>query len=431
MRRKLKAMFTKNIGMKLLSLVLAFLIWIIIMSISDPKVTKTIDGIEIDIRNKNTFNNLDANKDYSIDILTTGTVSIKVTGNRSDMENLKPADFVAYADFNDFVAVNAIPIHVEVRADNMKDRYEITYQSETVLRVNMVKSKTDLFNIVVEMVNVPGNKYALKKSVSSTLLEVTGPEQLIETVGRLVAKVDVSTAAYAQDGSAIIYAPLIPVDKSGNPIDSGSIELAQSQVQVEFELLSVKEVPLILDTTETPVLLGFAVDNRLTKFSPNTVLIAADEDTLKTIREIKIPYTSDEPLRKEGKPIEREFDIVLPKDVYLKSENTSISTSITVEALGEQELTIPKILISTQNLPEGFEILYSQDPDGSDEVTFTISGFKPDVDSVGTALTLHPYVDLSEVMSTGYQAFPIKFNSDIAVTTEGEVELLIQTKKEE
>lgn len=431
MRKKLKAMFTRNIGMKLLSFALAFLIWIIIMSISDPMVTKTIDGIEIDIRNKNAFNNLEANKDYSIDILTTGTVSIKVSGKRSDMENLKASDFVAYADFNDFVAVNAIPIHVEVRNAAKKDNYEITYQSEKVLRVNMVKSRTELFKIDVEMKNVPENKYALKKSVSSTLLEVTGPEKLIDTVGKLVAQVDVSKVDFTQDDSAVVYASLIPVDKAGNVIESGSLELAQSLVQVEFDLLSVKEVPLVLDTTDTPVVSGFAIDNRLTKFSPTSITIAADDDTLKSVREIRIPYTADMPLIKEIKPIEREFDIVLPKDVYLKSESTSVSTSVTVEALGEREMKIARLLVTGINLPEGYEIAWENETPGeTPEVTFTIRGFKPDVDKVATALELHPYVDLSGVKGTGYQEFPIKFNSDISVTTEDVLELLIQPAKE-
>ena len=158
MRSKLKTLFTRNIGVKLLSIVLAFFIWIIIMSVSDPQVTKRIDGIPIEQLHKDDFNNLEENKDLSITVLTTGTISIKVNGNRSVVESLGPNDFNAYADFNDFVGINAIPIKVVPKNKNLVDTLEITYQSQTELQVKLVKSDTEMFNVEVKTIGVPDKK---------------------------------------------------------------------------------------------------------------------------------------------------------------------------------------------------------------------------------------------------------------------------------
>ncbi len=52
MKDKLRAMLTRNVAMKLVSIVLALLVWVTIINLSDPTVTKTITGIPIEWRNE-------------------------------------------------------------------------------------------------------------------------------------------------------------------------------------------------------------------------------------------------------------------------------------------------------------------------------------------------------------------------------------------
>lgn len=426
MRSKLKAMFTRNIGVKLLSFVLAFFVWIIIMSISDPQITKKIDGIPIETRHKDDFNNLEENEDLSINILTTGTVSIKVNGKRSEIEDLSASDFVAYADFNDFVGINAIPIHVEPRKQNLVNSLEITYQSKTVMQVQLVKSETKLINVVVEMTNVPDDKYAYCKSVSSKLLEVTGPQEVVESVGKLVAYVDVAHMSGTMD-----YVTLEPVDLSGVKMDASSLEVSQSTVRVEVALYPVKEVDVVIDTSETEVVSGFAIYDA-EQYSPKKIRIAAEEETLQKISMIRIPFKTDEPLIKEIKPITKDFDIAkyLPEGVYLKSENTVVSSSIVIEALGEKEYTVKLSELELRGLPEGYRIETPMEGDEEPEITITVTGFKPETDKISGIDDLHAYIDLEKVMKTGLQTFSVKLDTGLDVKTESKVELLIGNAEE-
>ena len=426
MRSKLKAMFTRNIGVKLLSFVLAFFIWIIIMSISDPQITKKIDGIPIETRHKDDFNNLEENEDLSINILTTGTVSIKVSGKRSEIEDLSAGDFVAYADFNDFVGINAIPIHVEPRKQNLVNSLEITYQSKTVMQVQLVKSETKLINVVVEMTNVPDDKYAYCKSVSSKLLEVTGPQEVVESVGKLVAYVDVAHMSGSMD-----YVTLEPVNLSGVKMDASSLEVSQSTVRVEVALYPVKEVDIVIDTTETEVVSGFAIYDA-EQYSPKRIRIAAEEETLQKISMIRIPFKTDEPLIKEIKPVTKDFDITkyLPEGVYLKSENTVVSSSIVIEALGEKEYTVKLSELELRGLPEGYRLETPLEGDDEPEITIVVTGFKPETDKITGVEDLHAYIDLEKVMKTGLQTFSVKLDTGLDVKTEAKVELLIGNAEE-
>jgi YbbR domain-containing protein len=419
-------MFTRNIGVKLLSFVLAFFIWIIIMSISDPQITKKIDGIPIETRHKDDFNNLEENEDLSINILTTGTVSIKVSGKRSEIEDLSAGDFVAYADFNDFVGINAIPIHVEPRKQNLVNSLEITYQSKTVMQVQLVKSETKLINVVVEMINVPDDKYAYCKSVSSKLLEVTGPQEVVESVGKLVAYVDVAHMSGSMD-----YVTLEPVNLSGVKMDASSLEVSQSTVRVEVALYPVKEVDVIIDTSETEVVSGFAIYDA-EQYSPKKIRIAAEEETLQKISMIRIPFKTDEPLIKEIKPVTKDFDITkyLPEGVYLKSENTVVSSSIVIEALGEKEYTVKLSELELRGLPEGYRLETPLEGDDEPEITIVVTGFKPETDKITGVEDLHAYIDLEKVMKTGLQTFSVKLDTGLDVKTEAKVELLIGNAEE-
>lgn len=423
MIQKLKAVFSRNIGMKLLSFVLAFLIWIVIMSLSDPVTTRQIDGITLETRHKDDFNNLEENANLSIDILTKGTVSIKVSGSRSELEGLTASDFVAYADFNDFVGINAIPINVEARSENTRKNVNIDWQSMTVMQVKLVKSKEKLINVIVEPVNVPDDKYALTKSVSSNLLQVTGPEEVVDKISKLGGYVDISKLGI----NTWQQVTLKPYDKDGNEMDVASLELAQTSVLVEVEMLPTKDVEVIIDTDETEVVNGFGIYK--IELAPQIVRIAASEGMIRNVNTIHIPLVPDEPLLKQIKPYTKDFDInkFLKEGVYLKSENNIVSVSVTVEPITEKEIVFDLTELNVLNMPEGF-VLHQGEEEGT-TITMVISGLKPDIDAITSASDLRPSVDLKEVTKAGKHTLPIKLN--IAdrnlgdITTESKAELTI------
>ena len=47
MRQKL----TNNLGLKLISVALSFILWLVVVSIDDPVISRTFSGIEVEILN--------------------------------------------------------------------------------------------------------------------------------------------------------------------------------------------------------------------------------------------------------------------------------------------------------------------------------------------------------------------------------------------
>ena len=415
--KKLGVMLTRNIGVKLLSFLLAFLIWVTIMSISDPQTTRKIEGIEIQTLHREDYNALPGNVNISLQTEEIGTLTIKVTGSRSAVENLAASDFVATVDFNDFVGNegNALPIVVTPRSSlKDADKLEITYQSRNVLQVKRVQSETKMISVTVNKLNAPDDRYALIREQSSNSLEITGPKEIVDSVSKLVADVDVSTMTSKKQRYQV---QLYPVDSTGARIDDASLELKQSTVEIQIELLSVKEVPvsvLIDDPEVTKVMEGFGIYDF--EYSPKTIRIAADDDTLNALTSISIPFTSDDPMIKGLQPVSKNFNILkyLPDGVYLKSDTSDVIATATIEAMGEKTLSIAKSKIEYRNLPEGLRLPdeLKNELEDEEEIEITITGFKPILERITSAEQLKPFVDLKNVTKPGRWDLNIEFDID-------------------
>ena len=85
---------THNFGLKLLSLALAILVWIVVLSIEDPVYTREFSDISVTEVNGDQIT--EAGKAYSY--VGGNTVSVKVKGKTSVVNRLSKDDLLAVAD---------------------------------------------------------------------------------------------------------------------------------------------------------------------------------------------------------------------------------------------------------------------------------------------------------------------------------------------
>ena len=89
---------THNFGLKLLSLALAILVWIVVLSIEDPVYTREFSDISVTEVNGDQIT--EAGKAYSY--VGGNTVSVKVKGKTSVVNRLSKDDLLAVADLSDY-----------------------------------------------------------------------------------------------------------------------------------------------------------------------------------------------------------------------------------------------------------------------------------------------------------------------------------------
>ena len=87
----------KNWGLKLASLLLAFILWFLVVQIEDPIGNKTFNNITVRLVNTELLEN--ENKVYEV-LDGTDTVDVTVSAPNSIREQLRAADIVAEADIS-------------------------------------------------------------------------------------------------------------------------------------------------------------------------------------------------------------------------------------------------------------------------------------------------------------------------------------------
>lgn len=227
----------KRWGLKLLSLLCAFLVWLGVVNVADPIVTNTVE-VPVEIENAEVLekNNL------TYEIVGKKTTTVAYDVKTTNAHRIRPSDFRAYADMTELWSVTgAIPIKVEVLSHG-------EYLSGTpVSRMSTIKIETEplqrkRFDLNVSYTGTLEDGYeAGEIKLSPSYLYVEGPESLIGQISSVGIEVSLDGLSIDAEGSA---APLF-YDANGNRIDLDErIESSCESVSYSMPVLKVKNLTL-------------------------------------------------------------------------------------------------------------------------------------------------------------------------------------------
>ena len=127
----MKKKLMNNLVIKLLSVFVAFFVWLVIINVIDPTTTKHFSSIPVVILNENVITS--ANQVFEVE--SGDTVDVTVKGKRSFIEQLDETDFSASADLSKLSTVNTAGIQVKLNKPT-KDNVELDWNNE-VLRISL------------------------------------------------------------------------------------------------------------------------------------------------------------------------------------------------------------------------------------------------------------------------------------------------------
>lgn len=106
-----------NWGLKLLSLVLGFIVWLTVLNIDDYSTTRQINDIPVTLINTEAI----TDKNQLFNITSGETVDIIVKGRRSVVNSLGASDFTAIADMSKLSITNAVNITVSANSPSVEN----------------------------------------------------------------------------------------------------------------------------------------------------------------------------------------------------------------------------------------------------------------------------------------------------------------------
>ncbi len=273
----------RNPGLKLVSLFAAYVVWFLIMNISNPVTIRTISNVPVNISNASYIES--QNLSYRI---ADGfdTISVTVRGNRRVVERLNATSFNVGADLTQIVDMTSKPVMVPVTASAVPGitlESIDTYPQNIQIVLEDMDSGDFLLNASVGGTS-PARGYEVgKMSTNPERLTIRGPKSLIERIDRVQAEVDV-TGLYSD--TSLIPTILI-YDKNGDVLTENRMKylttnINDSSIRVKVQLLAVvTDIPITAETYGTPME-GYQVGD--ISVTPQTISLAGTEKALEEFR---------------------------------------------------------------------------------------------------------------------------------------------------
>ena len=240
----MRKLLTNNIGYKLISVLSAVILWLIVVNISDPTVTRTITGIPVVKVNEDVLT--EQGKVFVVAQGSSATISVK--GPRSIVDKLDEEDFVAEAPFGEMTNQNAVPIYVSHKNSKYDKSVEIIQKTRTMV-LSIEDIKTKYLDIMVNYTGNPASGYTVGYTkLSSTFVKVSAPESIIDRIETAYVDVDVTKLKENMESQVVIKYS----DSQGEIVELDEDSKATTEtVVVNVIIYQTKEVPIMVSVTGT------------------------------------------------------------------------------------------------------------------------------------------------------------------------------------
>lgn len=377
--------FTKNLGLKILAFLMAVILWIAVVNLDDPTISKQFTT-GVTVENENYISAMGKYYEIESDEMN---VTFNVYGKRSVINQLNNSDFKAVADLsqiNQSGSENLVP--VTITPQRSASQLTISKRGQNI-RVKLEDLMRKSFIIQAESQGDPAEGYALDSiDVTPNVLRVSGPKSVVSKIDDVRAMIDISGMSTEITDSVV---PLL-YDKDGKTVDITRLTMNLNTVTVKAGVVSEKEVPVKVNYAGSPAE-GFEVV--ALKTDPAEISIKGDSDILNAISSITIPEGL---INVEGmeEKLKQQVDITkyLPSGVTLSdSSQASVTITVDIEEMERRMFNVPVSKIEIDNLPEGCKIEFI-----SKQASIPIYGLKDDLDALEVD-SLHPILDVSGMMS--------------------------------
>lgn len=378
---------SRNTMTKLVSLILALVLWIYVMDIENPEIVRSFDDIPINLINLERVESdglLLANP-------TDLTVNVKLKGRRSELLNLPLSSIVVTADlYGANKGYNSIPLNFKIEVDNVY----ITNTSRNDLNIYLDKIVELPKKVEITIIGELPDGYS-GGAVEATPQEVLvrGPEKLVNEVAKLTGELDISDLKK----DLLKEIPIIPVDNDGNAVQGVEVKLAY--VTAGIGVFKIAELPVEL-TTVGNVPEGYRITQMVS--NPSTLRVSGKEEDV-------LYYTKIAPEAIDIQDKTESFEITLPLKLPEKLTSVDIVDSLLVKVTIEKLMTATYTYdfkdISFLNMNSALSVA-----EGDFQVVVHVKG----IESVITGLSkedISLLVDLKDLQE-GFHSVSLQLKSD-------------------
>ncbi len=312
-------LFENNSVLKIISFVIAVILWVYIIIVIDAPTERTFR--EVSIETVNTEVLTDAG--YSIDRLSSNVASVRIEGSRRVIANFNENNLAVKLDF---YGINVSRISEdEPLTVNLSASTEFgDILSFTPSAVDVYVSKTNEKKIDVEVNKTGSLNEGYREgdvSLSTQQITLSGTSENLSNVSRAEVSVDLSSVSSENYEAEAISAssPITLYDQSNKPMtekDVRWINMDYKEIDITCPIYKVKTVPV-------SVIYDSGVSGTY-NVSPSQITIYGPYDAIDAIESLSTETIYSNSFNNRG---EAEVNLIIPPDIKVDGSTTEVKVS--------------------------------------------------------------------------------------------------------
>jgi len=421
----MKKKLANNLSLKVISVLIACVIWILVSGTVDPVRTNVrYSGVKVEVKNDGYI--LDAGKSYQI-ADEYQTVTVYVTGKKSVVEGR--TDIAVEADLTQIVNMDTNPAYVPVTLKSVSgiSEEDVTIIPKTI-PVTIEDTATKEFLVTGMSTGTPGSGYVVGECTTDPeKIQIQGPESVVNKIKSVVATV----SADGMTMDATKKAKITLIDQNGEPMSEEYLQFfnISDDHYVNVLMKLWRDVKIKANYSGTPAK-GYQVDKITT--TPETISIAGSEAALKKLEDngntLEIPgelinvdgINSDlEANVKLSALISEEDELKIPEEV-----GQSVAVKVSILPYGSREYDLKTDSIQIQGLASDLRASYNKD-----KISIRVKGTEANLDALKTG-DIKAVIDLTG-KTAGEYTIPVTITLPDGYEQVEEVQATVQLNQAE
>ena len=407
-----KRKLTDNLSLKIMSVAIAIVVWLIVVNIDNPVGTNYYTITDVELINKEYVESSDTIGKMCMPEENQDSVKVAITASKKVRDRIRLSDITAVADLQQAVSLDTDPVMVPITvtclaSGVLPSDIKVTPQN---LTVTLDEKETQEFVVNVSKGDTkPGKDYEVGSlTASPEKIRITGPKTLVNKIDKVNATIalDGNTEDYTQEVNLTIY------DKNQEALSESEMNSLRiennAKVVVTAKLWKIRTgVKIAAGYVGTPAG-GYQVGS--VKTVPDTISVAGNTEGLESLSEndnmITIPADRID-ISGESKDVERKISLknLLPDNVKLTSDSSEdVWVTVSILPVGSQEFNLPTKNIEVKNKPDNLQVTFE-----TAQIALRIKSESEDLEDLNINEDVKAEIDLKDKEAGNYKV-PVKLS---------------------
>lgn len=336
-----------KIGSIILSVAIAFGLWMYVVSNVSSETDITFEGIPV-VREGETIL---TERNLMVTNMSANTVSINLAGSRDVLSRIDKSNTSVKIDMSkvtepgEKIAMNYTP---SFPADVSSNDVDIREKNPSVIYVDVDYRRSYDIPVQVKWTGTRSENYIYDTenyTIDNTVVTITGPATVADQIRYAQVEVDLTNRGESISESFSYTL----CDGEGNPVDAKLITTNVEQIRLDAQIQRIQEIELVADVLYGG---GATKDNTTVTLNPATIRVSGGDAVLAELGDtITVGTINLAEIEKSTK--ELKYTIALPEGVTNQTGVSEVTVSVIFSGLKTKEFVVENF--QKINVPEGME----------------------------------------------------------------------------